>query len=340
MSDQFNEKNIGFEPGAEPRSPGCPNGQLYTVKPGDTMFFIAKRFNVSLQEMINANPQIPDPNVIFPGQILCVPAPFPMMSCPNGQIYQVERGDTMFEIAGRFGVSLDALIAANPQIPDPNLIFPGQEICVPVMEPLPVPPPIPVPVPAPIPVPVSCPNGMLYTVKPGDTMYEIALANNIALSALIMANPQISDPNLIYPGQVICVPAAPVSIPAPAPLPIMPAPLPAPAPIAPICPQPQPVPRPRIPAPLPAPTPAPVAPICPSPIPMPRPIVPAPMPCPVGPGMMCPMPVYIAVPWEECPYRSKKKKHGHHDRCKRCERRERQERRERRHRECRARRCR
>lgn len=45
----------------------------------------------------------------------------------------------MFLIAQRFGVSLDALIAANPQIPNPNLIFPGQQICVPV----PVPPPVP-----------------------------------------------------------------------------------------------------------------------------------------------------------------------------------------------------
>ena len=35
------------------------------------------------------------------------------------------RGDTMFLIAQRFGVSLNALIAANPHISNPNLIFPG-----------------------------------------------------------------------------------------------------------------------------------------------------------------------------------------------------------------------
>jgi len=40
-------------------------------------------------------------------------------------------GDTLFFIAQRFGVTLNALIAANPQIPNPNLIFPGQRICVP-----------------------------------------------------------------------------------------------------------------------------------------------------------------------------------------------------------------
>jgi LysM repeat protein len=37
----------------------------------------------------------------------------------------------MFSIAQMFGVSLEALIAANPQITDPNIIFPGDVLCVP-----------------------------------------------------------------------------------------------------------------------------------------------------------------------------------------------------------------
>ena len=57
-----------------------------------------------------------------------IPPPPPVCS---GFIYTVQPGDTMFLIAQRFGVSLDALIAANPQIPDPALIFPGQQVCVP-----------------------------------------------------------------------------------------------------------------------------------------------------------------------------------------------------------------
>lgn len=47
----------------------------------------------------------------------------------------------MFLIAQRFGVSLNALIAANPQIPNPNLIFPGQQVCVPPIIPVPPEPP-------------------------------------------------------------------------------------------------------------------------------------------------------------------------------------------------------
>jgi len=48
----------------------------------------------------------------------------------------------------RFGVSLDALIAANPQIPNPNLIFPGDVLCVPGTAPPPPPPQEPCPCPA------------------------------------------------------------------------------------------------------------------------------------------------------------------------------------------------
>jgi tyrosinase len=45
--------------------------------------------------------------------------------------YVVQQGDTLSGIAQRFGVSLQALEAANPQISDPNLIFPGQLVTIP-----------------------------------------------------------------------------------------------------------------------------------------------------------------------------------------------------------------
>jgi spore coat assembly protein SafA len=53
----------------------------------------------------------------------------------TGFIYTVQRGDTLFLIAQRFGISLDSIIAANPQIANPNNIFPGQQICVPAIIP-------------------------------------------------------------------------------------------------------------------------------------------------------------------------------------------------------------
>jgi len=185
----------------------CPPGfqGRYTVQPGDTMFFIAQRFGVSLQALISANPQISNPNLIFPGDVLCVPGVAPPVdcrvpvTCPPGfqGRYTVQPGDTMFFIAQRFGVSLQALISANPQIPNPNLIFPCDVLCVPGVAP-----------PVDCRVPVTCPPGFQgrYTVQPGDTMFLIAQRFGVSLQALISANPQISNPNLIFPCDVLCVP--------------------------------------------------------------------------------------------------------------------------------------
>lgn len=58
--------------------------------------------------------------------------------------YVVQGGDTMYLIAQKYGVSLPALLAANPQVKDPNLIYPGQLINIPVRNmPSPMPPPMP-----------------------------------------------------------------------------------------------------------------------------------------------------------------------------------------------------
>ncbi|HEY8462908.1 MAG TPA: LysM peptidoglycan-binding domain-containing protein [Bacillota bacterium] len=289
MSDEQKEKTAVNE--AMRIAPACPNGQLYTVKPGDTLFQIARRFNVSLQNLINANPQITNPNLINPGQMICIPTGrvdpglpcpgggvTPAPQCPGGWIYRVVAGDTMYTIANRHGISLDALLQANPQISDANLIFPGQEICIPG-------------------APVPCPNGVHYTVMAGDTLFEIARRNNLPLSALIAANPQITDADRIFPGQVICIPrVAAVQPPAVVPPVIPPVPTEPPATMPPV----------GTPLPCPPGRPGPIAPIS--------------RPCPPGtgemPAMYQPLPVYVVVPWEECPYRPKKKKRDHKRGCK------------------------
>ncbi len=63
------------------------------------------------------------------------------------------------------------------------------------------------------PPPPSCPGGFLYTVQRGDTLFLLAQRFGVSLSALIQANPQLADPNLIFPGQVLCIPTAPDGIP-------------------------------------------------------------------------------------------------------------------------------
>ena len=48
----------------------------------------------------------------------------------DGSVYVVEEGDTLFEIAERFGTTVDALVEANG-IDDPDTIFPGDELTIP-----------------------------------------------------------------------------------------------------------------------------------------------------------------------------------------------------------------
>lgn len=111
-----------------PRSSNQPHGTMrYVVREGDTLYRIARRFGVHLNALIKANPQISDPNVLIPGEVVYLPV-------QRMREYAVQRGDTLYRIARKFGVPLDRLIAANPGI-DPNVIYPGQLIAIPEVEP-------------------------------------------------------------------------------------------------------------------------------------------------------------------------------------------------------------
>ena len=55
----------------------------------------------------------------------------PMPAAPKFGKHVVKKGDTLWAIARRNGISLKALIAANPQIANPNMIFPGQVVKLP-----------------------------------------------------------------------------------------------------------------------------------------------------------------------------------------------------------------
>jgi len=46
----------------------------HTVVKGDTMWKIASKYQIGVSEIIQANPQIPNPNLIYPGQVLTIPA--------------------------------------------------------------------------------------------------------------------------------------------------------------------------------------------------------------------------------------------------------------------------
>ena len=53
------------------------------------------------------------------------------VAAPTPVVYVIKKGDTLSKVANKFSVDLDALLAANPAIKDPNKISLGQEIVIP-----------------------------------------------------------------------------------------------------------------------------------------------------------------------------------------------------------------
>lgn len=98
-------------------------GNTYTVQRGDTFSKIARRYGVNYYDLWAANPQIWDPNYIYAGQVIYLPASTPTY-------HTVQSGDTLRKIAGYYGTNVNSLLSLNPGIWDPNRIYPGQVIRV------------------------------------------------------------------------------------------------------------------------------------------------------------------------------------------------------------------
>ncbi|MFC4769667.1 SafA/ExsA family spore coat assembly protein [Effusibacillus consociatus] len=135
------------------------------------------------------------------------------------KVHVVQKGDTLWKIAKMHGVPLASVIAANPQIADPDKINVGMKVNVPT-EGENVASPTPEVTPglghagtlpgAEMPFePIPMPEGMnmtKYVVQSGDTLWKIAKKTGHSLASIIAANPQIPNPDMIMPGQVINIP--------------------------------------------------------------------------------------------------------------------------------------
>ena len=108
----------------------------YRVVEGDTLSEIAERFGVSVSELAAAN-GIVDPDLILTGDVLLVPGSDLTMAPPpsdsSGGAYVVQPGDTLSELAYRFGVPTDILAQANG-IADPDFIVEGEVITIPTVD--------------------------------------------------------------------------------------------------------------------------------------------------------------------------------------------------------------
>ena len=98
---------------------------VYTIKAGDTLYKLAEQFNTTIDDLVAINGLV-RPNDLVVGQNIWIPT----KSSQNGT-YTVKSGDTMYQISRAFQVSLDSLIAANPQISNPDFIQVGQVINIP-----------------------------------------------------------------------------------------------------------------------------------------------------------------------------------------------------------------
>lgn len=187
----------------------CPIGSMpYTIKAGDTLYNIARTFGISLDALLAANPGI-DPNRLQIGQVICVPTaatPPPISSCPTlnvgsrgasvVQLQQllVKNGFNPGSIDGIFGSMTHSAVVAFQRsknlVPDGIVgIMTWTALGVNCNQ-----------------QPSTCPVGTItYTVKAGDTFYQLALRYNTTVDAIARANPTV-NPNSLQIGQVICIP--------------------------------------------------------------------------------------------------------------------------------------
>ena len=177
-------------------------GQLHTVQPGENLFRIALRYNVSVQAVASIN-GITNPALVYVGQTLIIPA------------------------YGNITPAPPATGTPIPPTPPPTL-----EASTPV----PPPPTAPVSETATLVAPTSTPalptstpvpQPATHTVAASENLYRIALRYGLTTEQLAAANGMV-NPNSIYVGQVLRIPA-PGQVISPIPAPQPPAPKPAPS---------------------------------------------------------------------------------------------------------------
>lgn len=212
--------------GIEPPGPDPSEMTFYRVRRGDTLGRISRRFGVRTGDIITEN-NIRRPNRLRIGQVLAIPLFGSSIRSSNSSIanrrprdvpppdpathqaisYRIRRGDTLARISRRYGVSMANLQDWN-KLNNPGDIIAGRSLTI----------YIPRPssnaggsgsTPTGTPGTGSGPNrgaggaaasdAIIYTVKPGDTLWEIARAHNVTVSALRRTN-GLGRRTAIHPG--------------------------------------------------------------------------------------------------------------------------------------------
>lgn len=181
-----------------------PNNMfMYTVEKGDTLYSIARKYNTTVNDIINLN--YLKSNNLSVGQVIRIPETYynyDEMSAPNYITYTVKPGDTLYSIASNNGVSVDTIISDNV-LPNNNLsvgqvlrlrVSDGEvlECFGPDFD-----------------LPEEIVPSVTYVVKAGDNLYNIAKQYNTSVSEIVRLN-SLSNNNLSV-GQQLLIPTADVS---------------------------------------------------------------------------------------------------------------------------------
>ncbi len=153
-------------------------GNYYTVKAGDTLYGIASKYGVSVDELKSANNL--SSNTLSIGMTLVIPEVLEEPGVSDENIYTVKAGDTLYAIANKYGMSVSELKALNNLTS--NTLSIGQKLVV------------------------SEGNAATldtYTVKAGDTLYSIANKYGFSVNELKELNNLTS--NILSIGQVLNV---------------------------------------------------------------------------------------------------------------------------------------
>ncbi len=148
----------------------------YMVKIGDSLYSIAVQYGVTVEDLKEANNL--ENNALTIGEVLIIPRNENVAS--SDLTYTVQSGDNLYEIAKRFGVTVNDLISAN-NLTSTALSL-GQVLKI----------------------PKSAKEEMLYTVKKGDSLWTIANQFDTTIAALKKAN-QL-DSSALSIGQELIIP--------------------------------------------------------------------------------------------------------------------------------------
>ncbi len=182
---------------------------IHEVRPGQTVYRIAKAYNLTPEQVYTYNPD--SRQSIRPGQMLMFPVALvekdmelqqetqPNEEQPRRQepeegerialIHTVQKGETLYSLARKYNVSPGAIKALNPEMVD--ILQEGQKVSVPMDGQV-----------------AQNDTIIYYKVKPGETLYRIALNQGVSVSDITRLNPKVGQTGL-KAGAIIKLPIKP-----------------------------------------------------------------------------------------------------------------------------------